>query len=79
MATITVKNIPPDIYEKLKQSAGSHRSINSEIIAAIERAVNSRSVDPNLFLANARRLRAITAAHPIRDEELSQAKNSGRP
>ena len=33
MPTITVKNIPSDIYEKLKKSAEiSHRSINSEII-----------------------------------------------
>ena len=55
---ITVKNIPVEIYEKLKRAAEiSHRSINSEIIACIERAVCSQEIDPDLLLANARRLR----------------------
>ncbi len=79
MPTITVKNIPPEIYEKLKQSAASsHRSINSEIISCIERAVRSQQVNPDLLLANARKLRAKTASHPITDNEFTQAKNSGR-
>ena len=79
MPAITVKNIPPDIYERLRQSAESNRrSINSEIIACIEQAVRSREVDPDLLLANARRLRAKTAVHPISDVEFTQAKRSGR-
>ncbi len=79
MATITVKNIPPEIYEKLKRSAeSSHRSINSEIIACIERAVRSQQVNPDLLLANAQKLRAKTASHPITDKAFTQAKNSGR-
>jgi len=79
MPTITVKNIPPEIYEKLKQSAEmSHRSINSEIIACIERAVRSQQVNPDLLLANARKLRIKTASHPITDSEFTQAKTSGR-
>jgi len=79
MPTITVKNIPPEIYEKLKQSAAvSHRSINSEIIACIERAVRSQPVNPELLLVNARKLRAKTASHPITDHEFTQAKIAGR-
>ena len=79
MPTITVKNIPPEIYEKLKQSAAmSHRSINSEIIACIERVVRSQPVDLDLLLANARRLRSKTASNPITDSEFTQAKTSGR-
>lgn len=80
MPTITVKNIPADIYEKLKRAAAiSHRSINSEIIACIERAVSSREIDPEVVLAEARRLRAKTATHPITDRQLAQAKTAGRP
>jgi antitoxin FitA len=78
MPSITVKNIPPDVYEKLKQSAKtSHRSINGEIIACIERAVQERRrVDE--ILAHARKSRELTKSHPLTDEELTHAKNMGR-
>ena len=79
MPTITVKNIPADIYEKLKNSAeASHRSINSEIIACIERAVRSQQINPDLLLSNARKLRTKTSSHPISDNEFNQAKSTGR-
>ena len=79
MTTITVKNIPPEIYEKLKQlAASSHRSINSEVIACIERSVRSQQVNPDLLLASARKFRAKTASYPITDTEFTQAKNEGR-
>jgi plasmid stability protein len=80
MPTVTVKNIPADIYAKLKKAAQiSHRSINSEIIACIERAVCSQQIDPDSLLAGARKLRAKTAGHPISDREFAQAKATGRP
>jgi plasmid stability protein len=80
MPTITVKNIPAEIYEKLKRAAEiNHRSLNSEIITCIERAVGSRPIDPEMLLAEARRLRARTAAHPITARELARAKAVGRP
>ena len=80
MPSITVKNIPEDIYKQLKQSAEiNHRSINSEIIACIERAVRSQLIDPEAIIANARVLREKTAAYRITDDELTQAKNMGRP
>jgi hypothetical protein len=80
MPTVTVKNIPPDLYEKLKQSAHlNRRSINSEIVICIERAIRTRVIDPDAVLAAARRLREKTAAHPISDYELTKAKAAGRP
>jgi plasmid stability protein len=79
MPTITVKNIPPEIYTRLKRSAqANHRSINSEIIACIERAVASQSLDPGVILDTARSLREKTANYLVTDEELTQAKNAGR-
>lgn len=79
MATITVKNIPVDLYEDLKRTAHlNHRSINSEIIACIERAVRSQPINPDLFLANARILREKSASYRITDNEFNQVKNEGR-
>jgi plasmid stability protein len=79
MTTITVKNIPPELYQKLKQAAdSSHRSVNSEIIACIERTVRSQQVNPEFMLANARKLRSRTASFLITDDEFTEAKSAGR-
>ena len=79
MPTITVKNIPADLYEHLKEAAGmNHRSINSEIIVCIERALRSRKVVPETTLARARQLREETRSHPISDMEFTKAKMAGR-
>ncbi len=54
MTTITVKNIPDDLYERLKQAAKTnHRSINSEIIACIESGVRPRPLDITTCLVEA--------------------------
>jgi plasmid stability protein len=80
VATITVKNIPNELYERLKLVARTnHRSINSEIIACIERSVNPRLIDVEEFLAEARRLRELTAEYVLTDEELNAAMEEGRP
>lgn len=79
MNTFTVKNIPPNIYEKLKKSAKlNRRSINSEIIVCIEKAVYSQAIDPEIVLMKARNLRSLTQAVPITDDELTLAKIEGR-
>jgi plasmid stability protein len=80
MATITVKNIPDELYEDLKQSAGvNRRSINREVIACIERVVRGQRSDPEVVLARARELRELTRRHPITDAKLTKAKGAGRP
>jgi plasmid stability protein len=79
MASITVKNIPEDIYERLKQSAKTNRrSINSEIIVIIEDAVKSRKIAPEVLLVRARQLREKTADYTITDDEFTLAKQAGR-
>jgi plasmid stability protein len=78
--TITVKNIPSDLYERLKQVArANHRSINSEIIVCIERALRIQEISPHAVIASARKLREKTAHYTITDEEFTQAKSEGRP
>ena len=80
MATITVKSIPDDLYEDLKQSAGvNRRSINREVIACIERVVRGQRTAPEVVLARAREVRELTRRHPITDAKLTKAKRAGRP
>lgn len=80
MPTITVKNIPDDLYEQLKHNAEmNRRSINSEIIVCIERAVRSSRLQPEVTLARARKLREKTAHYKISDNEFNKAKKLGRP
>ena len=80
MPTLTIKNIPEDLYAQLKRYAKiNRRSINSEVILCIERAVRSRQIQPQMVLAGARQLRKKTERYPITDEEFSAAKRTGRP
>ncbi len=80
MVTITVKNIPDQLYEQLKRAAtGNRRSINSEMILCIERAVGSHRVDIEATLDRARAVRERTADYRLSDDEISRAKTSGRP
>lgn len=80
MPTITVKNIPPDLYERLKRAAqANRRSINGEIIFQIEQALSPHRIEPEVTIMRARNLREKTAKYEIGDEELSRAKKAGRP
>ena len=80
MASITVRNIPADVYEDLKEAArANRRSVNSEILVIIEDAVRSKRVAPEEFLVRARLLREKTAGYTISDAEFTQAKQDGRP
>jgi len=79
MPAITLKNIPNDLYMKLKEAAQAHhRSLNSEILYCVERTLDSHKIDVAEHLTMARKLRAKTAANPITNDELSAAKNEGR-
>ncbi len=79
MPTITVKNIPEDVYERLKEQAKrNRRSINSEIITLMERAVMSYRIDPEEILESARAIRE-SLNFVATEEEINRAKNEGRP
>jgi plasmid stability protein len=79
MPNITVKNIPSDLYQRLKEAAqANRRSLNSEIIACIEQAVSSQPIDPEAFILRARQLREKTAQYKLTEEEINRAKNEGR-
>lgn len=79
MATITLKNIPGPLHKALKKRAGSHRrSLNSEAIDCLERALIGRPLDVSSFLDRVRRLRAATPGQ-LDDALLRKARESGRP
>jgi len=78
--TITVKNIPQDLYDKLKKRAErNHRSINREIIAIFEDILSVRRINPEEILASARSLREKTRRFTITQDFIDQAKREGRP
>jgi antitoxin FitA len=63
-AAITLKGIPDDLYDRLKRSAKAHhRSLNSEVIACLE-----RQLAPQALSVDERLARARTARRPGRLE-----------
>lgn len=80
MATLTIKNVPDEVYERLRRSAAQHRrSINQEAIVCLEQRLQKPEFDVGAFLARVRRLRRKTSAHRLTDKELFKMKNEGRP
>lgn len=79
MPAFTVKNIPDDLYARLKQSAETHhRSVNGEVIACLESVLMPRRLSPDQQLAVARDLRNRVLASKVRVEDIDNAKREGR-
>lgn len=79
MPSITVKNIPDKIYNKLKlQAEAQHRSMNSEIIACLERSVEPKRISPEEILHQARTLRNKVRGS-LSAIEIQDAIDQGRP
>jgi len=58
--TLTLKNIPDALYERLKASAAKHRrSVSNEAIACLESALLPMKLSPAERIARARDLRAV--------------------
>ncbi len=58
MPNFTLKQIPDEVYLKLKKRAEAHRrSINNEIIICLEKMVNPEELDTIQILEKARELR----------------------
>ena len=79
MVTITIKNVPPEVYERIKiQAKNNHRSINGEILSILEQAISIPPIDVKATLERTRKLREMTAHYVITNEELTKWKNEGR-
>ncbi len=79
MATMTIKNLPDDLYDLLKRSAERHRrSMNSEAIVCLELALRGERLDPEARLRRAREIRQHTAGLFVTDAELRAGREEGR-
>lgn len=76
---ITIRDIPDDVYEKLKEQAElHHRSVNSEVVYYLKKMVRSHRVDPQEIIARAKKLKR-NAKGSLSMEEIQQAIDQGRP
>lgn len=79
-ATITLKNIPDEIYESLKQAADAHhRSINSEAIACLERVLLPTKTSSEEQIARARQIREDLKGRKFKAADILKAIDAGRP
>ncbi len=79
MPTMTIKNIPEDLYARIKESASEHgRSMNNEVIYLLKRAYHGRRIDAEHFLGKAEAIRNKFVLPPLTDEALNAAKREGR-
>ena len=76
-ANLSVKNVPDELMERLRQRAARHhRSLQGELMAIIEESVRSdEHLTPEKFLAQVRSLGLRTASESV---EMSRADRDAR-
>ncbi|RJP81435.1 MAG: Arc family DNA-binding protein [Desulfobacteraceae bacterium] len=80
MTSITIKNIPEELYERLRIKATlHHRSINSEMIHCLESVLMPKRLTINERLQRAKWIRSKINIDHIDPDEISQAISEGRP
>ena len=78
--TLTLKNIPEAVYERLKAAAEMHRrSLNSEAIVCLEAVLMPTRLAPAERLARAREMRAALPTQTFLPNDIDAAKRAGRP
>jgi plasmid stability protein len=79
MPSITIKNIPQKLYEKLKITASlNHRSLNNEMISCLESVLMPRRLSVADKLLRARRIRTQFSADLFDPDEIKKAIEEGR-
>lgn len=77
--TLTLKNVPDDVYERLKASAEAHRrSLNSEAIVCLESVLLPGRIPVSERLARARALRAALPKGKFLAKDIDALKREGR-
>lgn len=77
--TLTLKNIPYEVYERLKAAAEAHRrSLNSEAIVCLESVLLPGRIDPGERLARARALRNALPKVKFKARDIDALKREGR-
>ena len=79
MPSLTIKNVPDALYERLRWSAQQHhRSLNSEVIHRLEQAVGAAAVDAAARLEEARAVRERVKLPYLTDDVLQAERERGR-
>jgi plasmid stability protein len=77
--TLTLKNIPDEVYARLKEAAAAHRrSLNGEAIVCLEAALMPGRLAPAERLARARALRTSLPRAGFAVAEIDAYKREGR-
>ncbi len=77
--TLTLKNIPDEVYDRLRLSAEAHRrSMNSEAIVCLEAVLLPSRLAPTERLARARALRGSLPKGKFRARDIDALKREGR-
>ncbi|MGE0314452.1 MAG: Arc family DNA-binding protein [Lautropia sp.] len=77
--TLTLKNVPDEVYRMLKASAESHRrSLNSEAIVCLESVLLPRRASATERLDRARELRATLSHTRFGPKDIDAFKRKGR-
>jgi antitoxin FitA len=77
--TLTLKNIPDEVYKRLKGSAEAHRrSLNSEVLVCLESVLLPGRIPPIERLARARALRAALPKARFKARDIDAMKREGR-
>jgi plasmid stability protein len=80
MANLTLKQVPNELYQRLKERAAAHRrSINNEAIMCLEQILEPRKLEVESWLEEARALRRQAPNVFLTDAALREAKEEGRP
>lgn len=78
--TLTLKNIPDAVYQRLKASAESNRrSLNSEAIVRLEAALLAAPGDTDRRLARARAIRTGLSPARFAPADIAELKRQDRP
>jgi len=79
--SITLKNLPDDLYERLRASAQLHRrSLNSEVIICLERVLHPPRPSPQERLEQLRQLKASLPDDAVfAPEEINAFKRERSP
>lgn len=77
--TLTLKNIPDEVYARLKASALSHRrSLNSEAIVCLESVLLPGRATAEEVIARARAIRELLPRGKVSAKEIDAFKREGR-
>jgi plasmid stability protein len=77
--TLTLKNIPDAVYQRLKTSAETNRrSLNSEAIVCLEAVLLPPKLGPSERLARAREIRAALSPAKFKARDIQAFKGQGR-